>query len=59
MNSNDVINLYTSLERIGIEIWVDGGWCVDALLGKQTREHPDLDIAVERKDAKKMFAKKI
>lgn len=29
-------------------MWVDGGWGVDALLGKQTRTHGDLDLAVDR-----------
>ena len=49
MTSNDVIDLYTNLETLGIKVWVDGGWGVDALLGKQTRFHEDLDIAVEAK----------
>ena len=49
MTFNDVIDLYTSLENLGIKVWVDGGWSVDALLGKQTRVHEDLDIAVEAK----------
>ncbi|WP_218125995.1 nucleotidyltransferase domain-containing protein [Sinosporangium album] len=33
------------LQRLAAESvpnWIDGGWCVDALLGKQTREHADL-----------------
>jgi lincosamide nucleotidyltransferase A/C/D/E len=50
MNSVDVIDIYTALERLGVEIWVDGGWGVDALLGQQTRSHSDLDIAIEQKD---------
>lgn len=50
MKSTDVINLYTKLEGLGIKIWIDGGWAVDALLGKQTRTHEDLDIAVEHKN---------
>ncbi len=49
MTSNDIIDLYTNLETLGIKVWVDGGWGVDALLGKQTRFHEDLDIAVEAK----------
>lgn len=50
MQERDVVDLYTELERNGITVWIDGGWCVDALLGRQTREHPDLDIAVDRRD---------
>ena len=49
MNSADVINLYTTLEKLGVEIWVDGGWGVDALLGEQTHPHKDLDIAIGQK----------
>lgn len=48
MKSADVIDLYTNLENLGIKIWIDGGWAVDALLGEQTRYHKDLDIVVER-----------
>jgi lincosamide nucleotidyltransferase A/C/D/E len=25
-------------------VWVDGGWGIDALLGRQTRPHDDLDL---------------
>src|SRR5437870_2551951 len=46
MNSADVIDLYTILENLGVEIWID----VDALLGEQTRPHKDLDIAIQQKD---------
>ena len=38
----------------GIKTHVDGGWGVDALLGKQTRPHEDLDIAVEHRDVPKL-----
>ena len=50
MTSADVIDLYATLQKLGVEIWVDGGWGVDALLGEQTRAHGDLDIAIEQKD---------
>ena len=29
-----------------VEAWVDGGWGVDALVGRQSRPHSDLDLAV-------------
>jgi lincosamide nucleotidyltransferase A/C/D/E len=49
MTSVDVVDLYHALTQLGVEIWIDGGWGVDALLGEQTRAHKDLDIAIEQK----------
>jgi lincosamide nucleotidyltransferase A/C/D/E len=54
MTSDKVLDFYNWLKVNGIAVWIDGGWCVDALLGKQTREHADLDIAVHRKDNVKL-----
>jgi lincosamide nucleotidyltransferase A/C/D/E len=54
MIATDVIGLYAELEDLGITIWIDGGWGVDALLGEQTRPHQDLDIAVQQKDVPKL-----
>jgi lincosamide nucleotidyltransferase A/C/D/E len=54
MTAADVISLYTRLEMENITIWVDGGWCVDALLGEQTRRHKDLDIAIQQKDVSRL-----
>lgn len=42
-----VASLYRALQALGIEIWIDGGWGVDALLGTQTRAHADVDIVVQ------------
>lgn len=47
MTSADVIDIYSALGGQGIDIWIDGGWGVDALLGRQTRPHKDLDIVLE------------
>jgi len=30
----------------GIQIWLTGGWGIDALLGRQTRPHKDLDVVM-------------
>ena len=35
------------LEGAGIDVWVQGGWGVDALAGRETRSHDDLDVAVD------------
>lgn len=55
MTSMDVINFYIELDNLGIEIWIDGGWGVDALLGEQTRPHTDLDIVIQQKDLQKVL----
>ena len=44
MTSADAVDLLQLLENAGIELWLDGGWAVDAALGGQTRAHKDLDI---------------
>jgi lincosamide nucleotidyltransferase A/C/D/E len=46
MRAEDVIDAVDALEHAGVELWVDGGWGVDALLDGQTREHDDLDLVV-------------
>ena len=50
MNKSDVLAPYNRLKENDIAVWIDGGWGVDALLGRQIREHQDLDIAVHHKD---------
>lgn len=50
-----VKNLYIELEQMGIDIWIDGGWGVDALLGEQTRPHRDLDITIQKKDVERLY----
>ena len=50
MESAYVLDLYDELQRLGVKIWIDGGWGVDALLEKQTRVHQDLDIVIQEKD---------
>jgi lincosamide nucleotidyltransferase A/C/D/E len=50
MKAEDVVEFLQSMEQNGIDVVVDGGWGVDALLGHQTRPHDDLDVAVQHKD---------
>jgi lincosamide nucleotidyltransferase A/C/D/E len=44
--ASSVVELLRFLEEHQLEVYVDGGWAVDALLGEQTRPHDDLDIAM-------------
>jgi len=54
MTASDVIEFVRLLSENGIEVFIDGGWGVDALLGEQTRTHTDLDIAIQHKDVGKV-----
>jgi lincosamide nucleotidyltransferase A/C/D/E len=54
MNAETVIATIKLLKDNGIDVVVDGGWGVDALLGKQSRVHDDLDVAIPHKDVPKL-----
>lgn len=45
-----VIVVAELLESWGLPYWVAGGWGVDALVGRQTRPHRDLDLVVRDED---------
>lgn len=47
MEARDVVAVLDALDRAGVDAAVGGGWGVDALLGRQTRPHRDLDLAVD------------
>ena len=50
MSSGDVVEVLDRLDSVQIEVWLDGGWGVDALLSEQTRPHDDLDLIVRLSD---------
>ena len=45
-----VADLLGRIEALGAAVWLDGGWAADALLGRETRPHDDVDIVVETRD---------
>ena len=48
-----VLDLIDSLQ---ITYWLDGGWGVDALVGKETRPHRDVDIDFDADETEKLIA---
>ena len=50
MSAEDAVDLIRLFEAAGIDVWLDGGWAVDAALGEQTRTHKDLDIVLQSSD---------
>ena len=46
MKAADVVEIVGWLGAASVDVWLDGGWGVDALISEQTREHDDLDLIV-------------
>ena len=44
VSDQDAIYIYRGMMDQQIQVWIVGGWGIDALLGEQTRPHKDLDI---------------
>jgi lincosamide nucleotidyltransferase A/C/D/E len=44
VSAQDVVRIYQHLLDRDIQIWLSGGWGIDALVGEQTRPHKDLDV---------------
>jgi lincosamide nucleotidyltransferase A/C/D/E len=47
MDAQDVLTALATLAERNAEIWIGGGWGIDALVREQTREHADLDLAFQ------------
>jgi lincosamide nucleotidyltransferase A/C/D/E len=54
MDAEEVVRVLDAASADGITLWLDGGWGVDALIGRQLREHDDLDVVVELADAPRL-----
>jgi len=55
MPAEALVDLLQLFEAAGIEVWLDGGWAVDALLGAQTRPHKDVDIILRVSDLPRLL----
>jgi lincosamide nucleotidyltransferase A/C/D/E len=47
----EVFEVLRALSAVGCRFWLEGGWGVDALLGRQTRPHRDLDVDLDARCA--------
>lgn len=52
----DLMAVVKILEESHIAYWIDGGWGVDILVGKQTRPHRDIDIDFDARHTEKLLA---
>lgn len=42
--------VYEALRDLHVPWWIAGGWAIDAFVGRETREHGDIDVGVLRRD---------
>jgi lincosamide nucleotidyltransferase A/C/D/E len=56
MDAADVLEILDRLDAAGVEWWINGGWGVDALLGRETRRHNDLDFATPAEAIERLSA---
>ncbi|MGG7078599.1 nucleotidyltransferase domain-containing protein [Clostridium sardiniense] len=55
VTQEDLLKVLNLIDNTGISYWLDGGWGVDVLVGKQTREHRDVDINFDSKYTEKLL----
>lgn len=46
MTADAVLEVLGLLQAGNIRVWIAGGWGIDALVGRETRPHADLDVSV-------------
>ena len=56
IRAGEVISICERLWDNGIQVWLTGGWGIDALLAEQTRQHKDLDVIMLLDDVARMRA---
>lgn len=56
VSEKDAAEILAWAEEHRIRVRLDGGWGVDALLGRQTRPHNDIDLFVERRQGEAFTA---
>ena len=44
MDVAEVLKVLDAVRSTGCRFWLEGGWGVDALVGRQTRPHRDVDV---------------
>ena len=44
MGMAEVLEVLDAVRSTGCRFWLEGGWGVDALVGRQTRHHRDVDV---------------
>lgn len=51
-----VLGILAALRRADVDVWIGGGWGIDALVGEQTRAHGDLDLTYRQEQEPRVVA---
>jgi lincosamide nucleotidyltransferase A/C/D/E len=54
VSAEDAVAILRRLRSHGIQVWLTGGWGIDALLEEQTRPHKDIDFVLLLEDVAPM-----
>lgn len=54
---NDLMEVLNLLDSLNMRYWIEGGWGIDILLGKQNREHRDIDVDFDGEFTKALLDK--
>ncbi|HHD1410400.1 TPA: lincosamide nucleotidyltransferase Lnu(A), partial [Staphylococcus aureus] len=54
VTEKDLFYILDLFEKMEVTHWLDGGWGVDVLTGKQQREHRDIDIDFDAQHTQKV-----
>lgn len=54
MDADRVLSLLAAFRGEGIDVWIAGGWGIDALVGKETRVHGDIDLLHRAEDESRL-----
>jgi lincosamide nucleotidyltransferase A/C/D/E len=50
VKASDGTEVLARLDEFRVAAWLTGGWACDALIGEQTRFHPDLDLIIPKNE---------
>ncbi len=59
MPERTVVTILAALDDAGVRFWVAGGWGIDALMGRQTRRHSDLDLVLDHRGDDEARARRV
>jgi lincosamide nucleotidyltransferase A/C/D/E len=56
VRAGEAAEVLKAFDDVDVDAWVDAGWGVDALVGRETRPHKDLDLVVSDAEASRVAA---